>query len=855
MQAPGDPWLRATGRLLASAILAVALAACGAKGGGGGGAGGTDGGAGGGTLGGTDGGTVGGTDGGTSGALWGPGVYGGGPSQPPARAVDPTNPDNANLDTDCDGISDAEELTVTHTDPANPDTDGDGLPDGLEIGRSLINGHAPVEPDRCDAYVKPDLDPGTKTDPLNRDTDGDGFMDGVEDLNHDGKLDAGEGDPNDPNGKPTAAVQNACGDANLAQVVFDRSQQADVQLATIGFADKLQVTVGGEDKGWLYWNPTKSIAAFALKKATVEADVTAMEAAGQSAFAAMGGTATVTNPLVQTFTTWDAYPGMKATYSWTATGDAKALLNAIATTFAGGGASQWSTSAGATGPWVLRVEYVRRSDSTGDIVGAFTPAPYANEGVEMTADDVVNGSAFAQSDDTGNVQCDAFQAQAYSKVDILWVVDNSGSMADHQKAVKNAGAAIVSVLQNSTLDWRMGLVTTAYYDNSRPVRDLKDFTTNLPTIQSWFDKFDAWAPSTSYSAGSIGPPVVPPDHVSSPPDDGSQPGINNYVCITGGTSSGSGVGPGASGSGKNPYGSNITDGSVHWQYDPTWIGTSGTGTEKALLSVKKALQSHFLPAAATPAAGKLRQGAKLVLIFLSDTDDQTKSSDLSDLQTGQTITGYFEKFLDDYDGAGSKALVNGVLCQDLAQGCGDNLALPLTSRVIESVNYEGGILASIGDFDNNVNTVATLTAMIQNAAGATSPYHLSKAPISASFKVALQGPTVASCGGATTDIADVPRSRVDGFDYYAPTNSILFYGACRPSQSALNQQIALSYRYWVPGNCPADGCSATCTPACTERQLCNVDANQCVCPADCGGICLPFETCNTATCTCQGRPG
>src|SRR5512143_3615492 len=323
MQALGDPWLRAPGKLFLSAILAVALAACGAKAGGGGTpAGGTDGG--------TDGGTLGGNDGGTSSGLWGPGVYGGGPDQPPARAVDPTNPQNANLDTDCDGISDAEELTVTHTDPANPDTDGDGLPDGLEIGRTLVNGHAPIEPDRCDPYFKPDLDPNTKTDPLNRDTDGDGVMDGVEDLNHDGHVDSGEGDPNDSASKPPTTVVDACSDANLAQVVFDRSQQADVQLATLRFTDKLQVAVGGEEKGWLYWNSVKGVAAFALKKATVEADVAAVEAAGRSAFAGVGA---ISNPLIQTFTTWDAYPGMKATYNWAATADAKTLLNAIATTF------------------------------------------------------------------------------------------------------------------------------------------------------------------------------------------------------------------------------------------------------------------------------------------------------------------------------------------------------------------------------------------------------------------------------------------------------------------------------------------------------------------------------------------
>jgi hypothetical protein len=39
---------------------------------------------------------------------------------------------DANVDSDGDGLTDAEELALG-TDPHNPDTDGDGLPDGWEV--------------------------------------------------------------------------------------------------------------------------------------------------------------------------------------------------------------------------------------------------------------------------------------------------------------------------------------------------------------------------------------------------------------------------------------------------------------------------------------------------------------------------------------------------------------------------------------------------------------------------------------------------------------------------------------------------------------------------------------------------
>lgn len=48
-------------------------------------------------------------------------------------------------------------------------------------------------------------------------------------------------------------------------------------------------------------------------------------------------------------------------------------------------------------------------------------------------------------------------------VDILWVIDNSGSMNDYQQAViRNSEEFIRQFTANSRLHWRMGLVSTSY---------------------------------------------------------------------------------------------------------------------------------------------------------------------------------------------------------------------------------------------------------------------------------------------------------------------------------------------------------------------------------------------------------
>ncbi len=83
---------------------------------------------------------------------------------------------------DDDGLDDAEEAALG-TDPCDPDTDHDGLLDGIEV-----HGDNP-------------------TNPLDADSDDDGLCDGPvtvgtciagEDLNANGRVDAGETDPNNP---------------------------------------------------------------------------------------------------------------------------------------------------------------------------------------------------------------------------------------------------------------------------------------------------------------------------------------------------------------------------------------------------------------------------------------------------------------------------------------------------------------------------------------------------------------------------------------------------------------------------------------------------------------------------------
>ena len=146
--------------------------------------------------------------------------------------------DEGCADSDGDGLKDVEEAVIG-TDPADADTDDDGVPDGAEPsltadtdGDGLINA---LDPDSdadelkdgtemgygCDDPATnpasmacvPDGDLGaTTTDPLSADTDGGTKADGLEDADHDGVIDTGETNPNDPaDDVDTCSADAECG--------------------------------------------------------------------------------------------------------------------------------------------------------------------------------------------------------------------------------------------------------------------------------------------------------------------------------------------------------------------------------------------------------------------------------------------------------------------------------------------------------------------------------------------------------------------------------------------------------------------------------------------------------------------
>ncbi|OQW75225.1 MAG: hypothetical protein BVN35_08975 [Proteobacteria bacterium ST_bin11] len=134
------------------------------------------------------------------------------------------------LDSDDDGIADGVEdanrngvVDVGETNPALADTDGDGIQDGTESGVSA----GVADPDGAGqllgtdlAVFVPDADPATTSSAVLADTDGDGSSDGAEDINRNGRLDAGEYDPLSASSVPPATTKQVPMLPNWAMLLF-----------------------------------------------------------------------------------------------------------------------------------------------------------------------------------------------------------------------------------------------------------------------------------------------------------------------------------------------------------------------------------------------------------------------------------------------------------------------------------------------------------------------------------------------------------------------------------------------------------------------------------------------------------
>jgi len=86
-----------------------------------------------------------------------------------------------------------------------------------------------------------------------------------------------------------------------------------------------------------------------------------------------------------------------------------------------------------------------------------------------------------------NVRIDAYNQESASNIDVLWVVDNSGSMAPRQENVAKNFQAFMEVFQKSGIDYRLAVTTTDIFkDKGTFVGSPKILTPKTPNVVTAF---------------------------------------------------------------------------------------------------------------------------------------------------------------------------------------------------------------------------------------------------------------------------------------------------------------------------------------------------------------------------------
>jgi hypothetical protein len=758
------------------------------------------------------------------------------------RAFDSNETNPLLIDTDCDGLKDGEEdvngngiVDPGETDPRNRDTDGDGLTDGQERGRTVN-----LDPVHCSPAPPIDFDPSTTTDPTRVDTDGDGVPDGAEDSNQNGRVDPGELDPGNA-ADITGPVADVCTTTNLKPVQFKVESGPDVTLALpVSFNEVNTLKVGTQDRGIVGYDPTSHVAFLLYRRTAPSGATTAVadEAALRTDIAALGGSA-LQNVATKSFTTWDNYPAVQAFYDQvTPAGevDVKTRINAAAAALVDPSVTGALLGlANQTGPFRMQAKFVHRSNQS--VVVLLAIAPITNAGAQIAepalfhVTDTAGGSSLAQVGDTTAVQCEPFVARR-SKVDFLFTVDNSGSMADEQAALATAAAAMGEALKNSTLDWRVGLVTT--------------------DINQAFG-----SPNTKWREF-----VSPSDAAFASSPDPTESAISEFK-------------------------SWLTSGNAKW------IGTSGAGQERGAGSVALAL-NNFNPAGASPENRRFRADADVHIIHLGDADDQsslvslvcpagvtnctpqsgldTTCSASNDATCGQALQDFFRTpgaqlgisgFSSRFVNTLSKPVKYHTITCGTTTGtssCGETQKVPRRHKGV-ATNL-GGIVA---DLYAGTTAIDAAIQLIVADAIAASGSALLKPPVGASVKVAMDdvdNRALCNPNAPATGPVVLPRSRVNGFDFTGSTRTLSFFGACRPPASAgvTGVSTAVSYRYWTDNTPLPDGTPPPCVndpyfdasqaDFCSGSLQCNLTLNVCECPANCGGSVPPGYVCNTSPAVC-----
>lgn len=758
----------------------------------------------------------------------------------------PTAADNPTKDTDCDGLTDAEEYGTMYsgkqTDPCKADTDGDGITDGVELGRKTsVN---------LGCGFVADADPNSKTNPTSADTDTDGLKDGEEDVNHNGRRDVGETNPlkidSDCDGysdkEERDSIAGCATDPNL--------RDTDGDGLPDGVEGGLQ-PIGADGPGCGGYPPSIFDANPATKTNACNAD-TDSDGIQDGAEDTNKNGKVDPGELDPNNATDSAGPPSVAC----STANLKPIV--------------FTTSGLADVQMALVPEFVQLTkladsngerglifyDSTTQVAGlAISKTPAGADGnAEEQAVRALLGSVSAPVAQTYTTW-DGFANSVRASYDV------SGN-EDVKTKINTIAQNLLGTSVTGTLTGTAGAVgpfkLQATFIRRTATRSIVVIAL-VPAAsymgQTLFRVDDTAGGTALAQLGDFastqcevfGAEVnAKVDFIWVVDDSGSMKQSQNAVGNAGALFASKVASAGldwrvaavtTSYFSRGTYRNFTSDIGVMKDWfasgKGTSFGTNGDANERPFESS----QGYFptiLPRTSDPAQNKIRNDALVHLITLTDTNDQS----------GTTAAQYIS-FLKNFDGTATPAVMHGVICPEGVVCSSDEGRIDNPGKIQTAIRATAGVLGDIR-VANDTSPAAqqqlanTIDAILSAAIGGTG-HQLSKPPIAATIKIAIEtGKTKGTC-----DTANVPRDRTNGWDIDAATRRIVFYGNCIPSAAGV--KVAVSYKSWNDASPDPNG--DACGGTCMAPMTCDPGQKLCVC-TDCGG-CGTGLTCNKVSCVCE----
>jgi hypothetical protein len=207
------------------------------------------------------------------------------------------------------------------------------------------------------------------------------------------------------------------------------------------------------------------------------------------------------------------------------------------------------------------------------------------------------------------------------------------------------------------------------------------------------------------------------------------------------------------------------------EIDDVENGGYNGGAEFGLVAAKAGIE--WMRSSMAPQNLRIRSDAQLITIFMSDEEANTfQGDDLSNPTVASLLNTYKTFFA----------------AQTIAFAI---VGIDPGDRFSDGEAYREVALATGGSFaDLEAQDISeTIDEIIYAATGLASNYQLPTTPISSTLRVFKNG-------------VFVPRSRENGFDYFAQSNAIAFFGTFRPepadpTQGRYGDDIAVSYQAFV----------------------------------------------------------